>query len=145
MITSGSVRARAAAGAAALLLVLVLLRHSPTELARRWVSLSRFAPRELAVRRLGGSGTAFDRGYFSFLEGARRRLPASAQGVAVIGVPEENPYLYLAAYQMAPRPVRLSATPLPEGWIIAAYGTHRPAGCRVLVQWNEGALLEPEP
>ena len=33
------------------------------------------------MRRLGGSGAAFDRRYFSFLENARRRLPPSATAV----------------------------------------------------------------
>jgi hypothetical protein len=145
LTTSGSARARAGAVAAGLLLVLVLSGHSPSVLARRVVSLSRFAPRELAVRRLGGSGTAFDRAYFSFLEGARRRLPPGTQGVALYGIPPTDSYLYLAAYQMAPRPVRLAPPRLPTGWIMAAYGSERPAGARVLVQWSEGALLEPEP
>ena len=145
MIASGSARAKAAAAAAALLLILVLSGHSPSELARRAVSLSRFAPRELAVRRLGGSGTAFDRGYFSFLEGARRRLPPRAQGVALYGVPAMDSYLFLAAYQMAPLPVRLAPLRPPPGWILAAYGPGRPPGARVLAEWSEGALLEPAP
>lgn len=128
-----------------MLLLLVLLGHSPSELARRAVFLSRFAPRELAVRRAGGSSTAFDRPYFVFLEAARRRLPASVRGVVILGVPRAEPYLYLAAYQMAPRPVRLDAGSVPDGWIIAAYGGERPAGTRTLVEWEGGALLEPAP
>jgi hypothetical protein len=115
-------------------------------MARRAVSLSRFAPRELAVRRLGGSGTAFDRRYFSFLEGARRRLsPGGAQGVALYGVPAMDSYLFLAAYQMAPLPVRLAPLRPPPGWILAVYGPGRPSGAHVLAEWSEGALLEPAP
>ena len=138
-------RRRAAAAAAGLLLVLLLVRQSPREVGRRAISLSRFAPRELAVRRLGGSGTAFDRAYFSFLENARRRLPASAQGVAIVGVPNDAPYLYLASYEFAPLPVLLSPDPVPAHWIVAASGTDRPAGARVLAEWAGGALLEPSP
>jgi hypothetical protein len=146
LTASGSARAKAGAAAAALLLILVLSGHSPSEIARRAVSLSRFAPRELAVRRLGGSGTAFDRRYFSFLEGARRRLPpGGVQGVALYGVPAVDSYLFLAAYQMAPRPVRLAPPQPPPGWILAVYGPDRPPGARVLVEWSEGALLEPAP
>ena len=52
---------RGIAGAAAgLLLALILLGQSWTELPRRGRSLVAFAPRELAVRHLGGSGAAFD-------------------------------------------------------------------------------------
>lgn len=145
MTTSGAARSKAAAVAAGLLLALLLANQSPSETRRRAVSLSRFAPRDLAVRRLGGSGAAFDRAYFSFLEGARRRLPPRAQGVVLYGVPQGDPYLYLAAYQMAPRPVRLDSGHPPADWIIAAYGRDRPAGARVLVEWSEGALLEPAP
>jgi hypothetical protein len=137
---------RAAAGAAAsLLLALLLLRQSPSEIQRRIVSLSRFAPRELAVRRLGGSGTAFDRPYFSFLENALRRLPKSAEGVAIVGVPRDTPYLFLASYQFAPLPVLVSPDPVPPRWIVAVYGNARPAGARIVAEWAGGALLEPAP
>ena len=145
MTASASARAKAVAASAALLLILVLSGHSPSELARRAVSLSRFAPREPAVRRLGGSGTAFDRRYFSFLEGARRRLPPGTQGVALYGVRATDSHLFLAAYQMAPRPVRLAPLRPPPGWILAVYGPGRPPGARVLAEWSEGALLEPAP
>ena len=43
------------------------------------------------MRRLGGSGTAFDRRYFSFLENARRRLPASARGHRALRPPGNEP------------------------------------------------------
>jgi hypothetical protein len=138
-------RRAAAAAAAGLLLALLLVRQSPLELRRRVVSLSHFAPRELAVRRLGGSGTAFDRRYFSFLENARRRLPASAEGVAIVGVPPDTPYLYLANYQFAPLPVLVSPDPVPPRWIVAAYGPDRPSGARVVAEWAGGALMEPLP
>jgi hypothetical protein len=138
-------RRAAATAAAGALLALLLIRQSPSEIRRRIVSLSRFAPRELAVRRLGGSGTAFDRTYFAFLENARRRLPVSTEGVAIVGVPSDPPYLYLASYQFAPLPVLRSPAPVPPRWIVAMYGTERPAGMRVVAEWAGGALLEPSP
>jgi hypothetical protein len=134
-----------AAAAAGLLLALLLVRQSPLEVRRRAVSLASFAPRELAVRRLGGSATAFDRSYFSFLENARRRLPASAEGVALVGVPSDAPYLYLANYQFAPLPVLASPDPVPSHWIVVVYGTNRPPGARLLAEWAGGALMEPSP
>jgi hypothetical protein len=136
-------RAGAAGAAAGLLLALVLVAQPWGELPRRARSISAFAPRELAVRRLGGSGTAFDRRYFSFLENARRRLPPSAQGVALYGVPPGEPYVYLAHYVLAPRPVAFAPAPLPPGWVAAIYGAARPPGARILQEWDEGALVEP--
>lgn len=134
----------AAAAAAGLLAALVLLAQPWAELPRRARSLARFAPRELAVRRLGGSGTAFDRPYFSFLEDARRRLPATAAGVAIYGAPPGEPYLYLASYVFAPRPVRVSPESVPEGWVAAIYGPRRPPGARILDEWDGGALAVPD-
>jgi hypothetical protein len=64
-----------------------------------------FAPRELAVRRLGGSGAAFDRRFFSF---PRERAPAAAalgRGVVVAGAPATDSYVFLASYALAPIPV----------------------------------------
>ena len=137
---------RKAAGAAAvLLLILLLLRSSPAEWRDRAVSLSRFAPRELAVRRLGGSGTAFDRRYFTFLENARRRLPPQTEGVVILGLPSDPPHLYLASYQLAPVAVLVGSERIPAGWRIAVYGAERPAGARLLAEWPEGALMEPSP
>jgi hypothetical protein len=138
-------RRAAAAAAAGALLALLLIRQPPSEIRRRIVSLSHFAPSELAVRRLGGSGTAFDRSYFSFLENALRRLPASAEGVAILGAPPGAPYLYLASYQFAPLPVLVSPNPVPARWIVAVYGDDRPAGARVMAEWAGGALVEPSP
>lgn len=138
-------RRSAAGAAAAALLCLVLLDQPWAELPRRVRSLVRFAPRELAVRRLGGSGTAFDRPFFAFLENARRRLPASAAGVAIYGAPDAEPYLYLASYALAPRPVRMAPERLPEGWVAAVYGGGPPPGSRVLARWEGGSLAVPSP
>ena len=138
-------RRSAAGAAAAALLFLVLLEQTWAELPRRVRSLVRFAPRELAVRRLGGSGAAFDRRFFAFVETARRRLPASAGGVAIYGAPDAEPYLYLASYALAPRPVRMAPDRLPEGWVAAIYGGGVPAGARVLARWEGGALAVPSP
>lgn len=143
---------RAAAGAAAaLLLALVLASQAWAELPRRWRSLRAFAPKELAVRRLGGSGTAFDRRYFSFLENARRRIPKSAKGVIVLGA-ESEPHVYLATYTLAPLPVSFryrffgspDIPPVPSGWVVAVYGV-RPASGRVLATLPEGVVFEPAP
>ena len=136
-------RRRIASAAAGLLLALVLLAQPWAEIPQRLRSLAAFAPKELAIRRLGGSGSAFDRRYFSFLENARRRLPASAEGVAILGAPAGEPYLYLASYVLAPRPVRISPDRVPAGWVAAIYGSARPPGARLLAQWSEGALVEP--
>jgi hypothetical protein len=136
---------KAAAAAAGLLLALLLVSQAWEELPRRARTVAAFAPRELAVRRLGGSGTAFDRRYYSFLEGARRRLPASVAGVAIYGTPASDPHLHLATYVLAPRPVRLAPETLPPGWIAAYYGTVRPQGVPQLVEWEDGALVVPQP
>jgi hypothetical protein len=138
-------RAGAAGAAAGLLLALVLVAQPWGEVPRRMRSVARFAPREPAVRRLGGSGTAFDRKYFSFLENARRRLPESAEGVALYGVPPGEPYVYLAHYVFAPKPVRLAPDAPAAGWVAAIYGSARPPGGRVLHEWDEGALVVREP
>lgn len=137
---------RGAAGAvAALLLVTLLLVQPWSEVPRRLRSVSRFAPRELAVRRLGGSGTAFDRNFFAFLENARRRLPESAEGVAIYGAPQAEPYLYLASYVLAPKPVRLAPASLPPGWIAATYGAGEPPSTHVLRRWDGGSLSAAVP
>jgi hypothetical protein len=105
--------------------------------------MAAYAPRALDVRRLGGSGTAFDRRYFSFLETARRRLPASAEGVAVYGTPAGDAYVYLAHYVFAPRPVRFAPDAPPPGWVGAIYGDGRPPDARILEEWDDGALVAP--
>jgi hypothetical protein len=136
-------RAVAAGAAAAVLLLLVLAAQPWGELPRRARKIQAYAPRELTVRRLGGSGTAFDRRYFSFLENARRRLPASAEGVAVYGTPPGDPYVYLANYVFAPRPVRFAPPVPPAGWVAAIYGDARPPDAKILQEWDEGALAVP--
>lgn len=139
---------RAAAGAAAvLLLALVVASQTWAELPRRARFLAAFAPKELAVRRLGGSGTAFDRKYFSFLENVRRSVPAPAKGVMFMGVPEDEAHFFLAEYQFAPRPVFLgrSAGELPAGWVTATFGLPPPADAAVLARFPEGYVEGPRP
>jgi len=132
---------RAAAVAAAVALLAIILIVQPwLELPQRVRVLVRTAPLELARRRLSGSGTAFDREYFVFLENARRRLPAGTRGVGLFGTPGTEPYTYLAGYVFAPRPVHLDPGTLPEGWVAAIYGTARPPGLRILQDWGPGAL-----
>jgi hypothetical protein len=139
-------RARFSSFAAALLLALLLARGSWAELPRRIRSLRAFAPRELAVRRLGGSGTAFDRRFFSFLENARRRLPRSAAGVVVANAPATDSYVFLASYALAPVPVSFdAASPPAPGWVVAYYNARPPADARILAQIPEGFLTEPAP
>ena len=134
------IRRAAAVAAAGALLALVLIVQPWLELPQRVRVLVRTAPLELARRRLGGSGTAFDRAYFVFLENARRRLPAGTLGVGLYGTPRTEPYVYLAGYVFAPRPVHLAPRTLPPGWVGAIYGTARPPGVRILQDWGAGAL-----
>ncbi|MFY9551019.1 MAG: hypothetical protein WAU32_07710 [Thermoanaerobaculia bacterium] len=138
-------RRRIAGAAAGLLLALILLGQSWEELPRRARFLAAYAPKELAVRRLGGSGTAFDRRYFSFLENARRRLPASAKGVVILGAPADENHVYLASYQLAPLPVAIGLPPerRPDGWIVAVLGPQPPRGLSVLARLPEGYLFSP--
>jgi len=127
------------------LALLLLARNRPAELGARLRTLAAYAPRELALRRLGGSSTAFDRRFFIFLEAARRQLPKGVTGVALIlSRPNESAH-YLAAYQMAPLPVALSRGPLPPGWIAAVYGDERPSGWKILAEVPGGALMAPVP
>jgi hypothetical protein len=139
---------RAAAGAAAvLLLALVLASQTWAELPRRARFLAAFAPRELAVRRLGGSGTAFDRRYFSFLENVRRSVPAAAKGVMFVGVPEDEAHFFLADYQFAPRPMFFGRAggELPAGWVTATFGPPPAPDAAVLARFPEGYLEGPRP
>jgi hypothetical protein len=139
------VRARklAAVAAAALLLVLFFLRNRPSELRQRVVFLRGSASQDVALRRLAGSGAAFDRRYFAFLESARLRIPPGARGVAIFLSPPTRPALYLASYALAPIPVVLSPRQVPPRWIAAVYGEAPPAGWRVLATLPGGALLAP--
>ena len=141
-------RRRIAGAAASLLLALILLGQSWAELPRRVRSLAAFAPKELAVRRLGGSGTAFDRRYFSFLENVRRSLPPETAGIDLYNTRADPAHLYLAAYWLAPRLVGGELDPHAGSGksLVAAYGVFPPEGAGdVLVRLPEGALLKPWP
>jgi hypothetical protein len=129
--------------AATLLLVLFLLQNRPGELGQRVDFLRRGASQELALRRLAGSGAAFDRRYFAFLESARRRIPPGTPGVAIFRDPPTTEALYLASYALAPIPVVLAPRQVPPRWIAAVYGETAPAGWRVLATLPGGALLAP--
>jgi hypothetical protein len=139
---------RIAALAAGLLLLVVVVSQPLAELPRRVRTIVAFAPRELAVRRLGGSGTAFDRRFFSFLENARRRIPPGTPGVILRAVSSE-PTIYLASYYLAPLPVLSEAgfhhdRGRPPGWITAVYGD-QPMNGFPLARLPEGVLLGPSP
>jgi len=136
-------RRLAALAAAAALLVLFLLQNRPGELRQRIVFLRHSAWQELALRRLAGSGAAMDRGYFAFLESARRKIPPGTRGVAIFLNPPTKPALYLASYALAPIPVVLAPRQVPPRWIAAVYGESPPAGWRVLATVPGGALLAP--
>jgi hypothetical protein len=147
-------RRRVAGVAAGLLLALILLGQSWAELPRRVRSLAAFAPKELAVRRLGGSGTAFDRRYFSFLENVRRSLPPDTPGVdfSLQGswttprwLSGDPSYQYLATYYLAPRQVNFAGFGqwgLPKGWMRAVYSSEPYPG-PVFKRLPEGVLLGP--
>ncbi len=140
---------RAAAGAAAaLLLALVLASQAWAELPRRWRSLRAFAPKELAVRRLGGSGTAFDRRFFSFLENARRRMPPWTS-IVRLEAPRGESYLYLAAYYLAPLKVTVAPSAnlmrRCRGCVKAVYGEQLPSNVDVLARLPEGYLVGEPP
>lgn len=136
-------RRLAAAAAGSLLLVLFLLQNRPGELRQRVAFLRSSASQELPLRRLAGSGAAFDRRYFAFLESARRKIPAGTRGVAIFLDPPTPPALYLASYTLAPIPVVLAPRQVPPHWIAAVYGQTPPAGWRVLATLPGGALVAP--
>ena len=133
-------RRLAALTASAVLFVLFLLQNPRGELARRAVVLRSTASRELALRRLAGSGTAFDRGYFVFLESVRRLIPPGTPGIAISVQKPTTQALYLASYVLAPVPVLLSPRQVPPRWIAAVYGPERPAGWREIAAIPGGAL-----
>jgi hypothetical protein len=136
-------RRTAALAAAALLAALLLARISPSEIGRRLALIGQLSRREPATRRLAGTAAAFDRPFFVFLESARRRLPADAAGVAILGTPATDQVLYLASYHLAPLPVLVAPEALPARWVVAVYGSERPPGWRVLAEVPGGALLAP--
>ncbi|HEV8611763.1 MAG TPA: hypothetical protein VGS98_17035 [Thermoanaerobaculia bacterium] len=134
-------RKLAALSAGAVLLVLFLLANSPRELSRRAAFLARSASLELAARRLGGSGAAFDRNFFIFLETLSRQLPRDVVGVAIF-TPRPSPEaLHLASYALAPVPVVMNPARVPPRWLGAVYDLPPPPGFRILAQLPRGALL----
>ena len=147
---SPSTRPRLAAVAAVLLLLLLLSSQPLAEVPRRIRTLEAYGGKELAVRRLGGSGAAFDRRYFSFLENARRRLPRTTTAVLLSGVPEDEAHLYLAAYQLAPltvdfaRPVFEAGHPA-TGAVIAVYGRQPSESEHAIAVLPEGFLMAGDP
>lgn len=137
-------RLAALVGSTILFLVLIS-RLDPGELARRADFLARSASHELAVRRLEGSGAAFDRGYFRFLESARRRLPPGARGLAIYTPHRTTEALYLASYQLAPVPVLLAPANVPPRWMAAYHAVLPPPGSRIVAELPGGALVAPSP
>jgi hypothetical protein len=129
--------------AAVALAIILLLKNSPRELAARVRSMRAYAPRDLAVRRLGGSSTAFDRNFFIFVEATRRKLPKGAEGLVLWMPQPTSAARYLAAYQLAPVLVALGPEPAPADWLVGRYGAERPARERVIAEVPGGALLEP--
>lgn len=129
--------------ASALLLAIFFLTEPPRLLARRAAFLRASASRSLPDRRLGGSGTAFDRRFFVFLETARRVMPADVPGVALATPRDADEELYLASYQLAPAPVVRAARGIPRGWAALTYGVPPPAGWRVVARPPGGALSVP--
>jgi hypothetical protein len=136
-------RRLAAVAAATLLLLLFLRQNRPGELRQRVVFLRSTASQDLALRRLAGSGAAFDRRYSAFLESARQMIPPGTRGVAIFLDSPTKPALYLASYTLAPIPVVLEPSQVPPRWIAAVYGQTPPAGWRVLATLPGGALLAP--
>jgi hypothetical protein len=134
-------RKLAALSAGAVLLALFLRANSPDELRRRTAFLARSARLELAARRLGGSGTAFDRDFFVFLESLRRRLPRDATGVAIFTPRPSTQALYLASYALAPAPVRLAPRQVPPRWLAAVYDLPPLEGWQIVARLPGGALL----
>ena len=135
-----------AAVAAGILAASLIASKSPRDLARRLRSTPRFASQELAVRRLDGSSTDFDRRYFILLESARPQIPRGTRGIAVfpdVELPSRGAYLTI--YEFAPLPTLVAPDRVPDGWLALVYGDRRPAGWRVVEELPYGALLEPAP
>jgi hypothetical protein len=132
-------------GFAFLVLLLTVRPNRPGELARRLRLVAHDAGRDLAVRRLDGSSAAFDRRFFFFLESARRGLPPGASGVAVEAPSRTEAARNLVAYQFAPLPALLAPPEVPEGWVLAVYGSARPAGWQEIARVPGGALLVRAP
>jgi hypothetical protein len=129
--------------ASAALLAIFLSSEPPRLLARRAAFLAATASRPLEERRLVGSGAAFDRRFFEFLEAARRALPAGVQGVALETSRGGDDELYLASYHLAPAPVVRRPRPIPLRWAAATYGVPAPPGWRVVARLPGGELSVP--
>lgn len=129
--------------ASPVLLAIFLLSEPPRLIARRAAFLTATASKPLADRRIGGSGAAFDRSFFAFLEAARRALPAGVEGVALETSRSAQDELYLASYHLAPLPVVLAPRPIPPGWAAATYGVPTPPGWRVIAPLPGGELSVP--
>lgn len=136
-------RKLAVLSAGAALLLLFLLANSPRELVRRTDFFARSASSALAVRRLSGSGAAFDRSFFLYLESLRRSLPPDAHGVALYVPRPSTQALYLASYVLAPVPVLLAPDRVPPRWLAAYYGPSPPEEWGVLAQLPGGVLAVP--
>lgn len=135
---------RGVVGAASGVLLLVLLRgDDPGRLRRRADILFRSGRLDSRTRRLNGTAAAFDRPFYVFLESTRRRLPPGTAGVAILGAPPVDPVVYLANYEFAPTPVLVAPARVPPGWLLAVYGSARPAGWRVIAPVWRGALMAP--
>jgi hypothetical protein len=129
--------------ASAVLLAIFLLSEPPRLSARRAAFLGATASKPLADRRIAGSGAAFDRRFFAFLESARRALPAGVEGVALETSRGAQDELYLASYYLAPLPVVLAPRPIPPRWAAATYGVPPPPGWRVIARLPGGELSFP--
>jgi hypothetical protein len=136
-------RRLAALSAGAVLLLLFLFGNSPRELVRRADFLARTASSDLELRRLSGSGAAFDRNFFVFLESLRRKLPRDARGVALYVPRPSTQALYLASYVLAPVPVLLAPGRVPPRWLAALYGPPPEGEWQVLAPLAGGTLAVP--
>jgi hypothetical protein len=99
---------------------------------------------ELGRRRIAGTSASADRAFYLFLAAARVSLPPSTRGVALYAPGKTGTELYLASYELAPLPVRVAPSSVPEGWTAAVYGAV-PAGWTVLRALPGGALASPGP
>lgn len=134
-------RRLAVLSAAAALAAVFVLAGNPGELTRRADFLARSASMDLAVRRANGSGAAFDREFFVFLESLSQRLPRDVPGVALYVPDPSTEALHLGAYELAPVPVRMSPEEVPPRWLAAVYGLPPLPGWRIVARLPGGVLL----
>jgi hypothetical protein len=95
------------------------------ELRPRLSALPRFASMPAEEARIHGSGFAFDRAFGEFLESVRRAVPPSAT-IALDAPLDSQPYVYGAAYVLAPRRV-VSFRSVEEADFAAVFGSDRRA------------------